>query len=306
MKIEFVGEKIIDIEKGQSVLDASLKAGIPHFHACGGNAKCSTCRILVLEGLENLAPENKKEALLRKNLFFPAKIRLACQTTVESGPVKIERIIKDETDFSLFLDKNSPKTGNQQLGEERELALFFLDIRNFTPFIETYLPFDVIHIMRRLFFIFHNVIQKLNGEIIETAGDELYAVFGLRTTTREAADNALQASRQIAKELDAFNETYLKKYFFIAFEVGIGIHLGKVIVGNIRIGHKNNMSVMGLAVNVASRLQASTRELNNSIVVSESLLRHSSSETYGETREVRLKGIHDKVVVYLLGEPFKE
>jgi adenylate cyclase len=45
--VEFVGEKIVEVAKGQSILDASLTAGIPHFHACGGNAKCSTCRVLV-------------------------------------------------------------------------------------------------------------------------------------------------------------------------------------------------------------------------------------------------------------------
>lgn len=125
MKIEFVGEKIIEINEGQSILEASLNAGIPHFHACGGNAKCSTCRILILDGLDNLSPINRKEALLRSRISVPQKVRLACQAKVEGVPVKIERIIKDEIDFSLFLDSNNPKAGNQQLGEEKELALFF-------------------------------------------------------------------------------------------------------------------------------------------------------------------------------------
>ena len=46
--IEFKGEKIIEIKEGQSILEASLQAGIPHYHECGGKAKCSTCRILGL------------------------------------------------------------------------------------------------------------------------------------------------------------------------------------------------------------------------------------------------------------------
>jgi adenylate cyclase len=305
MEIEFVGEKKINIIKGQSVLEASLKAGIPHYHACGGKGKCSTCRILILEGLENLSPINRKETLLRNKIPFPHKVRLACQTTMEQGPVKIERIIKDETDFSLFFDTNDLQESNQQLGEEKELALFFLDIRNFTPFIETYFPFDVVHIIRRLFFIFHSVIHKQKGEIIETAGDGFYAVFGLRSNPKKAADEALTASRLIIESLEEFNETYLKKYFFVTFEVGIGIHLGKVIVGNIKIGQKNNTSVMGLAVNVASRLQSSTRELNNNIVVSGELISHSSFKGDAEIRQIHLKGLHNLFTVHLIGQPFK-
>ncbi|MEP6711370.1 MAG: adenylate/guanylate cyclase domain-containing protein [Ferruginibacter sp.] len=305
MEIEFAGEKIIEIIKGQSVLDASLSAGIPHFHACGGKGRCSTCRILILEGLENLSPINRREALLRNKIPFPNKVRLACQTTLNQGPVKIERIIKDEIDFSLFLEANNLKAGNRQLGEEKELVLFFLDIRNFTPFVETYLPFDVIHIIRRLFFIFHKVINDHKGEIIETAGDGFYVVFGLTTNTHKAADNALSASQLIIKELKEFNETYLNEYFFIDFEVGIGIHLGKVIVGNIKIGDENNASVMGLAVNIASRLQTSTRELNNNVVVSEALLRHSSYTANTQTKEINLKGIHHSIIAHLIGEPFK-
>ena len=65
MKIEFIGEKNVNIDNGQTILDASLKAGIPHFHACGGNGKCSTCRILIQEGIENLTPLNRVEVRLR-------------------------------------------------------------------------------------------------------------------------------------------------------------------------------------------------------------------------------------------------
>ncbi len=55
MEVEFLGEKTIIVEQGQSLLKASLNAGIPHFHACGGKAKCSTCRVLVLEGDQHLS-----------------------------------------------------------------------------------------------------------------------------------------------------------------------------------------------------------------------------------------------------------
>ena len=80
MQIEFVGEKSLPINTGQTILEASLDAGIPHFHACGGKGKCSTCRIMVLEGEENLSRPNKKEAKLRDAIKLATSIRLACQT----------------------------------------------------------------------------------------------------------------------------------------------------------------------------------------------------------------------------------
>src|SRR5258708_30839391 len=91
--VEFVGEKVVEIAKEQSILDASLSAGIPHFHACGGNAKCSTCRVLVLEGDSLLTPPNQKESFLKNQMHFPPNARLACQTHVTGDTVKLTRII---------------------------------------------------------------------------------------------------------------------------------------------------------------------------------------------------------------------
>ena len=60
-EIELEGDKPVRIGKQESILEASLKAGIPHFHACGGNAERSTCRILVIRGATNLIPVNQAE-----------------------------------------------------------------------------------------------------------------------------------------------------------------------------------------------------------------------------------------------------
>ena len=62
--VEFIGDRSIKVNEGESILNASLAAGIPHYHACGGNAKCSTCRVLIKEGIHNLTPYTEKEKLL--------------------------------------------------------------------------------------------------------------------------------------------------------------------------------------------------------------------------------------------------
>ncbi len=98
--------------------------------------------------------------------------------------------------------------------------MFFLDIRDFTPFMEANLPFDVMHVVRRLFRLFKKVIEDKEGKIIETAGDGLYAVFGLKTDIKEAANLAVAAGHTILQELEIFNDNYLKPYFKVSFNVG--------------------------------------------------------------------------------------
>jgi len=161
-KIEFINEKIIEIKEEQTILLASLEAAIPHYHVCGGKARCSTCRVVVQEGGEHLSHPNKAEQNLRMKKKFPENVRLACQTKVISDGVKIQRIIRDETDLDLYVYGNHCEN-LQTVGDEKPMALFFLDIRNFTPFIEQHLPFDVIHIIRRLNIMFNDIIVEHKG-----------------------------------------------------------------------------------------------------------------------------------------------
>jgi adenylate cyclase len=304
--VYFIGEKMVPVKEGQTILEAALAAGIPHYHACGGKGQCSTCRVLVKEGGENLSEPNVREKLARSKIKFPHEIRLACQTQVTGEPVKLHRIIRDETDRCLYIDS---ETGEdlQAIGEERKLALFFLDIRNFTPFIEEHLPFDVIHIMRRLFRIFANAIEENNGKIIETAGDGFYAVFGLKSGLRAAVQAAVNAGYRIFEDVAFFNQTYLQDYFNHHFEVGIGLHVGRVILGNVGIGVNNNLTVMGFPVNVAARLQAATRELNNSFIISDKAFQLLKKQPPAVLcANISLKGVKEPLAVNLIGKPYEE
>lgn len=212
-------------------------------------------------------------------------------------------MIRDEADMTMYLDQNLQED-LRNTGHEQELALFFLDIRNFTPFMERYLPFDVIHVMRRLFGLFRRCIEHYHGQIIETAGDGFYAVFGFEAAIQEAANQAFAAAQSILSELKEFNHNYAEKHFFHHFQVGIGLHAGKVIVGNIGIGVNNNLTVMGLPVNVASRIQAATKTLNNSLVTSEQFYQLLDPKPPGEQVETELKGLTDSYSLRLCGEPF--
>jgi len=300
--IEFTADRSVKIEEGQTILDASLANGIPHYHACGGLGKCTTCRVLVTDGKENLSAYSERERILRETVPIPANVRLACQTYVTASPVSLHRMIRDEADIEMYIDNKEADL--QNIGDETELALFFLDIRNFTPFMERYLAFDVIHVMRRLFSLFKNCIERSNGQIIETAGDGFYAVFGMGTNIKSACVDAYQAGKNILKELEHFNDRYLQRHFAHYFQVGIGLHAGRVIVGNIGIGVNNNLTVMGLPVNIASRIQAATKQLNNSFLISEIVKQHIDTQDFVAKNSLQLKGIKEAFVVYLCGQPY--
>ena len=149
------------------------------------------------------------------------------------------------------------------IGEERELALLFLDIRNFTAAMELRSSYEVIYMVRKLFGLFNHSITEAGGRIIETNGDSIYAVFGLETGLQEAVQSAVDAAYALLHDVEIFNSTYAQPYFNLSYEIGIGIHQGEVVVGQYDFANKEQMTVMGLPVNIASRLQRETKELSN-------------------------------------------
>ena len=303
--VEFAEEKVIEVSENQSILDASLLAGISHFHVCGGNAKCSTCRVLIIEGDDHLTPPSQKESFLKNQMHFPPNVRLACQTHVVGSPIKLRRIIQDESDVGLYVG-SAAGDSTQQLGEEKEMALLFLDIRNFTHIVENHPAFDVIHIIRKLFSSFQSTIETNKGKIVETAGDGLYAVFGYETTKEQSAQLAVQAGYSMLTDLQKLNETYLIPYFEEKIEIGIGIHVGKVVTGSVRIGAEDHSIVMGYAVNIASRLQAATKELNNDFIVSSEIYSLLINTSTLEPKSIVVKGVSSPLAVYLLGKSYKQ
>lgn len=302
--VEFTGEGLVIVTQEQSLLAASLLAGIPMFHACGGQARCSTCRVLVLEGHQSLSLPNEKEKMLNTKMSFPPNVRLACQTQVEGKDVRLSRIIRDESDVSLYVGINAGEA-TQQLGKEKELVMLFLDIRNFTTFVETHLPFDIIHIIRKLFTAFQKNIELNHGRIVETSGDGLYAVFGFEEKLIRAVTSAVKTGFAILSDLEEMNKCYFQKYFEQQIQIGIGVHTGLAVGGNIRMGSENHMVVMGHAVNIASRLQNATKELNNNFIISSDVF-HLLQTPLAEhqTTSIQLKGISKPLQVHLLGKPY--
>ena len=129
-KINFLPDnKSFEIGLGQTILDTAIQNGIPHVNACGGEGKCTTCRLLVLDGVENCSPETEKEVNLKAKVHTTDEFRLACQTTITSD-VTVRRLVLNKED----IESVSERGVSGRLGETKRIAILFSDIRGFTPF----------------------------------------------------------------------------------------------------------------------------------------------------------------------------
>ena len=304
--LEFINEQTLKAAPGQTLLEISLKAGIPHHHACGGKAQCTTCRVLVEDGADYLTDPTEAEIAISAKRHLPSNVRLACQARLRNGPVRVHRLIKDQTDLQLMPGGSRGKR-SLSLGEQRDLALFFLDIRDFTAFSEKHLPFDVMHILNRFHRMVGKIITANRGQTIEVAGDGLYAVFGLKSSVSRGVWDAVSAATEILGEIDEFNSSYTLPFFNHRIEVGIGLHAGRVICGQVGIGVGDALSVMGYEVSVAARHEQATKVVGNSFLVSEAaflLLGQTEAELKAESREISLKGVPAPCRVYLMGDSY--
>jgi len=193
----------------------------------------------------------------------------------------------------------------QETEVEKEMALFFLDIRNFTPLIEKYPASDVIHIVKKLFSTFQNIIRAHHGCIVETSGDGFYAAFGVEDHVKAAVNEAVNAGVAILETLENLNVQSFEKNLQQRIEVGIGVHVGKVATGNIQLGSKDHFLVMGYPVNVASRLQAATKELNNNFIISSAVFNMLTNPPKNSaSAKINLKGVKMSCEVHLIGRAY--
>jgi adenylate cyclase len=271
-KIVYQNETVIDDSSNRSILQISLSNGIAHTRACGGKARCSTCRVLVLEHPENLSSRNPAEEELAANKKFSENIRLACQTSV-IGDVTIRRLVIDECDQLLIHAERE-----FAISRLARVAILFSDIRNFTSFSEANLPYDIVHILNRYFYHMGEIVLKNQGSIDKYIGDGMMAIFGLESdNATETCLNAVRAAQQMNQQLQRDN-AYLKQYFDVEFQIGIGIHFGEAVIGEMGHPEKMNFTAIGDSVNLASRIESANKECQTSILISQ--------ETYQQVKDL--------------------
>ncbi len=256
----------IQAHAGETILQAGLRASIPHASFCGGSARCSTCRVIILEGLENCAPRNAEEQAIAEMLRLEPQVRLACQTVV-TGNVKLRRLVTDiheDVDVnSLYVEGVEPCS----VGVEKYLLILFADIFGFTAFAENLLHYDVIHVLNLYFQQVGKVIGRHGGNINNYMGDGFMALF----EADDPSEGALRAVKAGLELIDAVQKLkpYLEDLYNNSFQIRVGLHYGQVVAGLVGTPGNKKVTVIGDAVNFASRVETANKQAGTQFLISE-------------------------------------
>lgn len=239
-----------------TLLEALRAAAVPITYACGGRARCSTCRVRVTDGLEHCTPRNEAESAIAHKLSLPPETRLACQTRV-SGPVRVRRLVLDAFDIRLA---SSGVAEGAAVGRDRELVVMFSDVADFTPFSEALPAYDVVHTLDRWFTLAGQLVQQHGGRVDNYMGDGFLAVFDHAEVAVEAGLALLDAAAGVSR--------YTEAVYGLPFHTRMGLHVGTVVVGTLGAAHNRRTTVIGDVVNMAARIEAANKELGSSLLVS--------------------------------------
>lgn len=296
--IELVKDQVkIDSHAGETILDATLRNGIGHAHACGGHALCSTCRVYIKEGEENLEARTAAEQALADQLKLLPEVRLACQTKV-NGDIKIKRLVRDEIDEAIILKDGTTKTP-RSLGIEKDASILFIDIADYTAFSENTPAYDVVHVLNRYFHITGNIIKRHGGRIIDYYGDGILAIFGLDDEPNHA-QKLLNAGYEICDQIEAFDHD-VHDLIDADFKIRLGAHAGPIIWGTIGIEGMQKETAIGNTVNLASRIENANKQLNTRFLCSEEFFNRLTDPCHViSEHEIEAKGRTGKFKVYAL------
>ena len=266
--IVYVGEdKAMPVaDPTMTILDVSIAHKIAHVRACGGHGRCTTCRVRICDGIQNVSARTPHEIEVADALRWDGFTRLACQTRV-SGDVTVERLVKSPADVSGLQVEEASIAPVQ----ERTLAVLLCDIRDFTPFVEAHLAYDVVHVLNRFFKAVGDAILINNGVIYQYVGDQVVGLFGVGGDPPEKS--CLDTIRAGLGMLAALNDlnAELSDGFGTTLAIGIGAHFGPLVAG--MMGHPDHrqFTVVGDAMNIASRIEDANKTLGTRFLMSEAL-----------------------------------
>ena len=245
--------------------EASRLVGVPHASVCGGRGRCSTCRVRITSGLDDAPAPDEGELKVLKRINAAPGVRLACQLRPSKNIAVAPLLPPNAT------PKDARSRADHETGAEREIAIMFVDIRAFTKISEDKLPFDIVFLLNQYFRAMGEAIEQNGGQLDKFIGDGIMALFGIQAGPGAGCRQALAATAQMSTALDELNRT-LANDLDEPLRIGVGVHVGPVIVGEMGYQNATSVTAIGDAVNVASRLEPMTKEYGAEAIVSQEVL----------------------------------
>ena len=237
---------------------------------------------------------------LKSKLKFEHNVRKAFSRFVP------ESIIDD-------LVKGTELSDKLGVGEKRNLAILFCDIRSFTNISELNKPETIVAFLNRYFTTMCTIIKKHGGTVDKFIGDAIMALFGAPVSFEDNANRAVAAACEMREALDSVSLDDLILPEGMKFNFGIGIHYGDVIVGSIGSSEKTDYSVIGDNVNLASRMEGLTKTYGSMILVSGAVKENISHTVQNKNNfvfryldDVKVKGKENIVQIYAVDKNQEE
>jgi adenylate cyclase len=220
--------------------------------------------------------------------------------------------IKEKNEvIDLFGQQISPQIAGSILekrdelsGTRKKVCVMFLDIRNFTPFVESHSPEEVVAYLNSLFHFMIDSVQRYDGVINQFLGDGFMATFGAPVSKGNVPEKAVKASVEIIERVKQENiagnipET----------KIGIGLHYGEAVIGNIGSSVRKQYSITGNVVIMASRIEQLNKRWHSQLIISAEVFNELDVEVKGvfvPQKPAKVKGINRPVLLYIYNEDIR-
>ena len=281
---------------GTSLLEISKLGDVPHASVCGGRGRCSTCRVRILTPNPQISPPSESEKKVLKRVRAQSDVRLACQIHPK-GNLQVIRLLPADASQITASDQDPWSSG-----QEKIITVMFADLRDFTKTAESRLPFDVVYLINQFSRSMGQIVETNNGRIDKFLGDGFMALFGVDDSSKQGAVNALNAAGGMIDELKKLNEQ-LKGELNEPLRMGVGVHTGSVILGNMGYGSSRGLTAIGDTVNTASRLEAATKDQNCNLCASAMTIKTAGLAGPEKARRtIAIRGKTKKQSIYALAD----
>ena len=208
------------------------------------------------------------------------------------------RYVSDDVVEKLLADGTRP----DMRGEQRHVTVLFSDIRNFTTISEKLSAHEVVEMLNAYFSRVTEPIRAREGNVNKYIGDAVMAIFGSPLVYPDHARRALAAALEMAQQAQEFKAWMTERFpdrGLPGFGIGVGVHTGDCVVGDIGSVKRSEFTAIGDTVNAASRLEGVTKELGCVVVASAATVAAAGPGVNTGRREtVKVKGKDEPIEVY--------
>jgi len=239
-------------------------------------------------------------------LFLCGIIAAFMANQLQKGIQRTVELVEDENKlFNLFSRQISKEVAQELLDKDgkvpselRFVSVMFIDIRNFTGYAEKEEPEAIVKFQNTFFEIITGVVHKYEGIVNQFLGDGCMITFGAPVNCDNPAANAVNAALEINKIVD----DRIEKKELHSFRIGIGIHCGQAVTGNIGTILKSEYSITGGVVILAARIESENKTFGSKVLISKEALEKAGLQDISAAPMgcSHLKGWSEPVELYKL------